>query len=255
MSMAQHFPYQAEERSLGYKATLGMIVLQSDLTLEQDMRKVIPCDGVALYVSRIPNAPEVTGGTLRAMEEDLPFATNLLPHNLAFDALGYGCTSASALIGSERIAELIRTQRTAKSVITPISALIDACRNLNLKKLALVTPYIAEVTQELKNSIRSYGIRFGSEACFDEILDQRVAQLSSIALSEAALTVGRGESCDAVFLSCTNLRTIEIIEDLEQKLDRPVISSNSALIWALLRHAGINDSLPDLGKLGKVNLN
>ena len=76
--MAQIFPYEAEKKPLGYRATLGMIVLQSDLTLEQDMRRIIPCEGVALYVSRIANAPHITQTSLRhgrgLAPRRLPFA-------------------------------------------------------------------------------------------------------------------------------------------------------------------------------------
>ena len=86
------------DSGLGERARLGVVVLESDHTLEAEFR-MLQFEGVVHYVSRIANEATITPGTLTAMEERLPMAAALLPAELELDAIGYGCTSAATLIG------------------------------------------------------------------------------------------------------------------------------------------------------------
>ncbi|MFC6639273.1 hypothetical protein [Sulfitobacter sediminilitoris] len=86
---------------------LGLVVLQSDETLEYDMRRLLPED-VELLVSRVASGTELSTDMIAAMEGRLTDAANLLPRDAVISAVGYGCTSASAQIGSARVAELIK---------------------------------------------------------------------------------------------------------------------------------------------------
>ncbi len=90
--MAGPFPY-ALGQPVGARANMGLITLQADETIEYDMRRLMPQQGVGLYVSRIRSAPDVTSETLAQMEQDLPAAAGLLPDPIDFDVVGYGCTS------------------------------------------------------------------------------------------------------------------------------------------------------------------
>ena len=73
---------------LGTRATMGLIVLQADETIEHDMRRILPLDGVATYVSRVPSGAEVSGETLAAMEAELSGAARLFPSPARFDVVG-----------------------------------------------------------------------------------------------------------------------------------------------------------------------
>ena len=68
-------------------------------------------------------------------------------------------------------------------------------------------------------------------------------------MADAVRQVAATAECDAIFVSCTSLRTFGIIEQLESELARPVVSSNQALAWHLLRLGGIGDAIPELGRL------
>jgi len=113
------------------RKTLGLVVLQSDETIEQDFRHVMPREA-ALHVTRVPSGLEVSQDSLQAMAHDLPAAAGLLPRGLRFDAVGYGCTSGTAQIGAARIAQLVREGVDAEQVSEPVSALIAACRALGI---------------------------------------------------------------------------------------------------------------------------
>ena len=136
---------------IGYRATFGLIALQSDETIEHDFRRLLPTDGVSLYVSRVPSGLEVTGDTLAEMAEALPAAAGLFPRPVTFDAVGYGCTSGTSVIGASKVADLIGSGCKTRAVTEPVSALIAACRHLSVNRLAFLSPYIREVSERLRS--------------------------------------------------------------------------------------------------------
>ena len=91
----------------GARARLGLLVLESDQTMEWEFRNLTHLPGVSTYHARLANAVTVTPDTLAAMEQELPIAARLLPDYLGLKAIGYGCTSGSTIIGEERVAEII----------------------------------------------------------------------------------------------------------------------------------------------------
>ena len=84
------------------KPKMGLIVLQNDYTLEDDARHLLTTDGVSLHVTRIRCAAEISAAALGAMEGHVTEAAELFPERANFGAVGYGCTSASAIIGADR---------------------------------------------------------------------------------------------------------------------------------------------------------
>ena len=87
----------------GERARIGLLVLESDQSLEWEIRKIANLEGVAVYHSRLENDPIVTGENLAMMEKQLPVAAKLLPKYLNLNSIGYGCTSASTIIGERRV--------------------------------------------------------------------------------------------------------------------------------------------------------
>ncbi|QDL92575.1 Asp/Glu racemase [Paroceanicella profunda] len=234
-------PYRLDA-PIGHRACLGLVVLQSDETIEPEFRRLIPAEGTALYASRIPSAAEVSAETLAQMEAHLPAAAALLPPSIAFDVVGYGCTSGATVIGPARVAELVRGASTARQVTNPISAVMTACDALGVRRLGFVTPYVAEVSAAMRGALEDHGLAIGGFGSFEEAEEAKVARIHPASILEAAIATGRQAPCDAVFLSCTNLRTIDIIAAAEAALGVPVISSNQALAWHMARLAGLDTS-------------
>ena len=228
------FPYRLAG-AIGTKATLGLIVLQVDETIEQDFRRLFPDPAVALYTSRIPSGAELNPDTIAAMETDLPRAASLLPPAAAFDAVGYACTSGTTLIGAARVAALVQGATRARAVTDPLTASLAAMRALGVCRPAIVSPYIETVAGPIRAAFEAAGLRVPATLSFGEEVEARVAWIDPASIHEAALVAGRAEGADAVFLSCTNLRTLDIIGDLEDRLGVPVISSNQALGWHMAR--------------------
>ena len=237
----------------GYSAApaIGVIVLSTDETLEPELQQISADPSVSLYHSRIPFDPNVTPETLARMEAEIPASLNLFPSHAAFDAIGYGCTSGATVIGAARVAEVVRETFPHVAVTNPITAAIAACRALDVKRLGLLTPYRADVSAALKNVFEENGITISAFGCFEEEMDHKVARISETATLEGMLQVGAGD-CDAVFASCTNLRTFGVIEQAEKTLGKPVISSNSVFAWHLYRLAGVTGPITGPGQLFRV---
>ena len=232
-----HFDYTLAP-PIGTRATLGLIVLQADETLEHDFRRLFPSDGVSLYVTRVPSGADVTPDTLAQMEATLPAAAGLLPP-LAFDAVGYGCTSGTAVIGPDKVAAQVRQGCDAAHVTDPLSALVALCRARGIARLGFLSPYVENVSATLRAALAARGIETPVFGSFNEAEETKVAKISQASLYDAATALGAQRDVDAVFLSCTNLRTLDVIPQIEQTLGKPVISSNTALAWHLAKLSGL----------------
>jgi maleate isomerase len=237
------------DAGLGAVARIGLIVLQTDQTIEDDFATLIRGDGVTRYHARIPNAMEVTPQTLRQMEQDMPVAAELLPAEFGFDAIGYGCTSGATMIGEDRVSEIIQQTHPNAKISSPITACKAALSALGLNRIALVTPYAPSVTSEMRHNLEAAGIHINAVASFNQSDDFVVARITSESILEAVLTIGARDDCDGVFVSCTSLRTLPVIAHAEAALGKPVISSNLALAWHLMRLANLSAKPANSGQL------
>ena len=222
-----------------YKASLGLIVLKSDETIEQEFRSIIN-NNISLLHSRIPCHPKVTPETLSQMEIDLPAAAELLPTTAGYDVIGYACTSASTIIGTDKVKSLIQSKHANTQVTDPIDSVIKAMKKLNCKKIAFVSPYSATVTEVLKNYLEKQSFQITDIICFDEDNDSVVAKISEHDTLRAIVDVNNSSN-EAVFASCTNLKTFNIINEAEKSIKKPVISSNLALAWNMLNISGVKN--------------
>ncbi len=243
------------DEGLGARARLGLIVLQTDQTIEQEFAKIFGAQaGVALYVARIPNAMDVTPETLRQMALDLTSTAELLPASFGFDVIGYACTSGATMIGELSVGSLVRDAHRDAQNTNPITASKAAFAALGIKRIALVTPYAPDVTLEMQANLRADGIDTIAVATFNQSDDFTVARISPDSIFEAVLKIGAYEDCDGVFVACTSLRAMEIIARAEAELNKPVISSNQALAWHMMRLVGLTSNCSKAGSLFNENL-
>jgi len=241
-------PYQTDA-GVAARAAIGLVVLASDHTLEWEFHSVLPQPGVAVYVSRIEMSAKITPETLRDMTGRITQnVTNILPGQ-KLDTVGFCCTSASMAIGEDAVFDLIHQDRPDAACTTPITAAFAAFLALGVRRIGLLTPYREDVNLLLRAYIETRGLDVPRFDAFDEEDDNVVGHISVDSVYQAALEVGRDEEVEAVFVSCTNLRFIERIAELEAALGKPVISSNQALAWHALRLAGVNDKTPEHGAL------
>jgi maleate isomerase len=229
-------------RSLDGPAPLGLVVLQTDETIEADMRRMLPPE-TPLYITRVPSAPDVSPQSLRAMTDHITYAASLLPQAIGFSGIGYGCTSATAQIGAVEVANLIRAGAQTDRVSDPLTALIAACRALEVTQLGFLSPYTSDVSGKLREALSNVGIATPAFGSFEEVNEANVVRIAPQSIIDAACDLAAQGGVQAIFLSCTNLRTLEVIEAIEVRTGLPCISSNQALGWHLCPTAQVPGKL------------
>ena len=234
---------------VGADAHFGLIVLQSDETLEYEFAQVFSKPEWSLHTSRVKSGDEVTVETLAEMENDLTGAAGLFPKSARYDVVGYGCTSGTSVIGAKRIADLVRLGCHTTHVTEPVSALVAACKAMGVKRLAFLSPYIGEVSQTLRQVLVEQGLDITVFGSFQEQLEENVARITPSSVVSASQKLVSEQNVDALFLSCTNLQSFSIVEELEQSLQCPVLSSNLVLAWHMMTLAGICSHRTDMGSL------
>jgi maleate isomerase len=222
----------------GAVARLGLIVLSTDLTTERDAARVVPPDHAAVHVARVPFQNPTTPENLRRMAPLLTRATELILPGEPLAAIYYACTSASVVIGDSEVAEAIHAARPGVPVVTPTQASLDAFAELGVRRIALVTPYLPCTTVPMVAYFERGGLEIVTAHCLGIEDDRDMARVSAQTIIDAVLAADC-DAAEAVFLSCTALPALGVIDALEARLGKPVVTSNQAGLWRMLRHAGL----------------
>jgi maleate isomerase len=205
------------------RGKIGFVLIPNEQTIEKDMIAHMP-EGIGVYFSRATMPCEISTGSLAQLRHSLAeTAARILPDD-GLDVIVFACTSGTVAVGEEAsCAELIKGVPGAKP-----STLAGAVR----KALTAVGGGISV--------LRAHGMGLN--------YDTEMIKVSPEYLLEYAQAIDH-PNADAVLLSCGALRSIDVIDQIEQKIGKPAICSNQAMLWDSLRLAGVNDRLPGLGRL------
>jgi len=231
---------------------IGLLALATDFNSETDLRRILP-DGVDLFTNRVLNANPLTIENLRAMSGDITRAAGGILPGLGVDVMIYGCTSGTAAIGEAELQRLIGSAQPGVPCTNPIAAASAALRAFKAEKISILTPYSDEINASIAESIQAQGFQILNIDGFGLEDDIEMTGLPLAALTEAALQVCDA-SADALFISCTAIRAASIVDTLEQKLGKPVITSNQALVWHCLRLMKNFSPVKGFGRLFELSL-
>lgn len=228
----------------GAERRIGIIV-PFDFALDREYWQWAPND-VSLHITRTPPHFGPVGVELaRAVSEtgEAADATRTLVE-IAPDSIAYACTSGSFVDGLAHEADLraaIEAASPGTRAITTSGALLEALRALGVRRVGLGTPYVSELGRLLVDFVRAAGFEAVSLANLE--LEGGIADVGTgevTRLVEAAHVPG----AEAIFLSCTNLRTFDALPGLEARYGIPVLSANQVTMWSALRAAGA--TMPDV---------
>ncbi|PZO68150.1 MAG: ectoine utilization protein EutA [Paracoccus denitrificans] len=219
------------------RARVGLIALATDMTTEVDFARVLVPQGIAVHTTRIPFANPVTPATLAAMEPDITEAASLILPDEPLAAVVYSCTSASVVIGDDRVRAAIAAGKPGATAITPISAGTAGLKALGARRISLLTPYDAQTTQPMADLFEAEGFDLMGVTCMGLTDDRQMARITPDTLARHAKAAVAAGS-DALFLSCTAVGAVAAIEQIERAVGVPVVSSNLATLWAVLRATG-----------------
>lgn len=224
---------------------LGLLIPSSNTTLEYEMPILAP-NGVSLHYSRIPQT-EDTEEQLAAMINYVPEKAELLSH-ARVDAIAFGCTSGSFIKGmgyDKKVIEAIQ-DNTGIPATTTSTAVIEALNVLNIKKLSVGAPYINSVMNKLKVFLENNGFEVIRIKGLNMVSGE--GDLPLDATYDLICRIDHPDS-EAIFISCTDFKTIELLDTLESDFGKKVISSNQATMWKLLRLSGMKTKIAGFGTL------
>ena len=229
---------------------IGLITLGSDFRIEKDFNNIIHGKKIDLFVNRIHCYNPLTNETLAKMADDITDVTNDILPDQKIDCVAYGCTSGTVAAGYDIIKSKINLAKPEAKVTTPSTAAVNALKKMKINNIAIFTPYSKPLNDEVIDYFKSENFKISSNAYFDILNDLDIGKVDEDYLCETLSNMDL-EDTDALFISCTALPALSIIEKLEKKLNKVVLSSNQVLIWDTLQSIGKTDSIEGFGKLFK----
>ncbi len=226
--------------------SVGLIIPSGNRLTEPQFNRYMPAE-VGVHVARL----RMTGKFRKPFDELKKYLAE------AAEALSdtkpslivFHCTANAMENGLAHEAAIVETIEKASGcpTISTAQAITRAFDRVGIKKLVLVSPYVKATNEQ--------EIKYLSEAGYT-VLHERGLGLESDAYASVTpeewkkvVKENARADADGYFLSCTNTRMIEAIEDLENDLGKPVVNSNQATIWACLKKLGLKSSVPGLGRL------
>jgi maleate isomerase/arylmalonate decarboxylase len=235
------------------RARIGVLVPYTNTNLEADLVMLRP-SGVSLHVARlggydvdaVPDDEQMAGLGAASLDEPLRLIAGVRP-----DVILYGCTSATLTHGltfDRDLAARIRT-RTGASTVTAAGALVHALKTLGTARIGFASPYVGVINERAVAFLSQAGIE--TLACADigrDLDNYGQGQLTPDQVFELGTRADHREA-EAIVLSCTDLRGVEVIDRLEAALGKPVVSSNQAMLFAALQDLEIGTDEVDCGYL------
>ena len=236
----------------GINSKVGLIALSTDFMIEKDFKKIIENMNIDLFVNRIRSYYPLTKENLIKMGENVTEVSKDILPDEKLDCVVYGCTSGTIASGYDSIKNKINLAKPEAKVVTPSSAAVNALRKMNVKKVSIFTPYSEKLNNDVVDYFKKENFIVTSNSYFDILYDNDIAKVDPDYLFEVITKMDLG-GAEAVFLSCTNLPALNIVDKLEKKLNKIVLSSNQVLIWDTLQNIKRTEQVNGFGKLFMSN--
>ncbi|MDN4016429.1 maleate cis-trans isomerase family protein [Zwartia panacis] len=230
----------------GERLRVGMILPNRNVVAEADVQAIIP-DGVSFHTTRLKlhgTNPE----DLRQMSEGAEEAAQLLGA-APIDVIVFHCTAVSTsdpAMGDQLVARIEKVAN--KKAIATSQGLVAALNTLHARRIVMLTPYQQSVNDSEVRFLNHFGFKVLDEIGLNLPSTVSTASITPQEWRDKALSMRRADA-DAYFLSCTNIRVLSIIDELEDLLQAPVITSNQAMLWHCLRQSNVADPIQGYGKL------
>ena len=237
-----------------YRSTLnprvGLIALATDFRIEKDFMSIIKDQSIDFFVNRIHCYFPLTSENLKKMSNSITETSGDILPNEKLDCVVYGCTSGTIASGYSSIKKKINLAKPEAKVTTPSTAAINALKKLGLKRISIFTPYSKALNDEVIDYFKKENFEITTNSYFDISNDLDIGKVDENYLYETLCEMDLGEA-EALFISCTALPALSIIDKLEKKLNKIVLSSIQVLIWDTLQSIGKRDRIESFGRLFK----
>ena len=229
---------------------IGLIALATDFRIEKDFIKIIKDQDIDFFVNRIHFYFPLTNENLIKMSSTITEVSEDILPNEKLDCVVYGCTSGTIAAGYDVIKKKVNLAKPDAKVTTPSTAAINALKKMNINKIAIFTPYSKSLNDDVIKYFKKENFQITANAYYDISNDLDIGKVDETYLYETLVNMDLGDA-EGLFISCTALPALSIIDKLEKKLNKVVFSSNQVLIWDTLQSIGKNNSINGFGKLFK----
>ena len=229
---------------------VGLIALATDFRIEKDFISIIKDQSIDFFVNRIHCYFPLTSENLKKMSNNITEISDDILPNEKLDCVVYGCTSGTITSGYSSIKKKINLAKPDAKVTTPSTAAVNALKRLGLKRISIFTPYSKVLNDEVVDYFKKENFEITTNSYFDISNDLDIGKVDENYLYETLSEMDLGEA-EALFISCTALPALSIIDKLEKKLNKIVLSSNQVLIWDTLQSIGKRDRIEGFGRLFK----
>jgi maleate isomerase len=222
----------------GSRGRIGLLVPSVNIVVEPETNVMLP-EGVTAHAARVSlESSEELAGVSDLVRNAENAILQLVPARV--EVIGFACTTASFYAGveGERRLRARLEEVGGVPVVTAIGAVVAALAGLGAHRVAMATPYSARVNALAQAFLEGNGIDVVSSVGLGIHDTADIGLVDEETVIRVAKRAARADA-DALFLSCTNLPTISLIAALEAETSLPVVSSNQALIWAMLRRIGV----------------
>jgi len=226
---------------------LGLLIPSSNTTMEQEFNRMRPRNAT-VHTARM-RLREVVVSELLSMEKEI-VSEALKLADARVDVIGFGCTTGSLARGLGHDEEIVsRIEKATKiPAVATAGAVVDALKALGLSRISVGTPYSDEINALEKRFLEQNGFRIVRMKGLGITDNTEIGRQSQRTVYDLVNEVETAEA-EGIFVSCTNLPTISLIEKLEKELGKPVVSSNTATMWAMLRKIGYKKGIRGYGRL------
>ena len=231
------------------RAKLGFILMSTDLAGESDFFDIIPKD-VGIHITRLKTDDHTTNKTLSKHIEYMADAASRIQPDVKPNVISYSCTSGSIVIGEEKIMDEIKKGAPYAIPMTLVTGVVESLRELDVKKIVVGTPYLDEINTKEAEFLYKKGFEIINIQGLNLSTGLEFGRVTPDYWKKFAIEINHKDA-DAVFLSCGGIRSSEVINQIENIIEKPVITSNQAQVWSCLRKAGIKDNIRGYGKLFK----
>ena len=223
---------------------LGLIVPSWNTVMEYETQRMA-VNGTSVHSMRISHTADTQENVIW-MGTQVPAAAKLLAH-AKVDVICYGCTGGGFIKGQGYDQQLSEEIKAATGIpgTTTIVGVTDALRVFGATKVCVASPYEPWLNEKLRVFLGQSGF---DVLAIQGLGTQAHSTIKPEEVEALVMSVDKPEA-DAIFISCTNFGTLDIIESLEKKLRKPVVTSNSASMWKMMRMVGDKSVVPGGGRL------
>ena len=229
----------------GLRLRIGLLVPSSNTTMEPDFHSMAP-KGVSVHTARM-RLDEVTPDGLIRMADDAERGAALLA-TAGVDVIVYGCTTGSLVGGVKWEESLVRNihENTGVRATSTSGAVVLALRSLSARRVGVATPYTDVLNRLETQFLEDHGFQVAAIEGLGLVDNLEIGRVERDVIE--GLIEAVASEADTIFISCTNLPALDLIDGLERRHGRPVVTSNQASLWAALRDSGVKE-IPGYGEL------